>query len=324
MKPAVQSQYTSAVRAAVAAAVGADAATMHDHDGFESFVHEADVEGEIRIVKATWGGRRTANEMGAEVDFVRYLSEQGAPVCRPLPLRDGAWQRAVPSEDGVFHVTSWAKAPGQSLAKEAFSAEAFYAWGALVGRLHRLSMTYPGPPAPLARPSWQTELGSLADLVSGEPDMHAHFQSLIGELEALPRARGSFGAMHTDMHRYNIHWHDGQMLVFDFEDMIDFWFVADLAIVLFYAVMSPLEGLDRQSLYDELQAPLWEGYASEHTLPPGAREALPLFMSLREHTLRAVVLRSIPEAERAPGWLTFLEESTQRIRKGAPALGLRL
>lgn len=323
MEPSVRAQYTSDVRAAVATAVGAAPAGMRDLGGFESFVHEVEIEGRTRIVKATWGGRRTPEEMGAELHFTSYLADAGAAVCRPVALAGGELQCAVPSAGGVFHVTCWTQVPGRSLRRDELVPAVFHPWGALLGRLHRLSAAYPGPPAPFARPSWKSEAEGLTVHMVDEPEIRSRFLALVAELDALPRSRETFGAMHTDPHHGNVFWHAGRPWAIDFEDMVDFWFVADLAIVLFYAVMSPPPGADRQVLYDAFAGPLWQGYATEHTLPEEARAALPLFLSLREHELRAVVLRSIPAAERSPGWVAFLEESKQRILAGEPALGLR-
>jgi Ser/Thr protein kinase RdoA (MazF antagonist) len=324
MEPAVQAQYTSEVRAAVAAAVGVEPGALHDLGGFESFVHEAEVGGAPRIVKATWGARRSAEELGAEIHFVGYLADHGAPVCRPLPLRHGAMQEDVPSAEGCFRVTCWEKAAGQMIPREAFAPETFRPWGRMVGLLHRLATSYAGPPPPLARRSWRAEYEEIADLLADDPPMHARFHELLEEVARLPRDPRSFGAMHTDLHHANVFWHDGRPCVFDFDDMIDFWFVADMAIVLYYAAMSARTNTPPQTLYDAFQGPLWEGYGEEYELPEGAREAVPLFLALREQTLRAVILRSIPPEKRSPGMTAFLQDATERIRRGAPALGLRL
>lgn len=216
-----------------------------------------------------------------------------------------------------------AKAPGRVLRREDFTPEVFRAWGAMVGRLHRLSTRYPGPPAPLARPAWEVEVGSLADLVAHEPEAHARFIEVLERLETLARDRDTFGTMHTDLHRHNIHWHEGRMHVFDFEDAIEFWFVSDLAIVLYYAVLAPLDDADPQGCYDAWKGPLLDGYATEHALPAEALDTLPLFLSLREHTLRAVIVRSVPAAERSPWWAQYVERATARILSGEPALGLQ-
>lgn len=322
MEPAVRARYTPDVRAAVATAAGGTPEALQDLGGFESFVHELDVGQEPYIVKATWGGRRSATEMGAELHFVDYLAEHGAPVCRPLALRDGSMLTTVPCEGGVFHVTAWTKALGAPLPHGAYTPATFETWGALVGQLHRISTAYPGPPAPCARPTWEHELGSLADLETNEPTIRAAFHALLAEIGRLPRTRGSFGAMHTDLHQGNIHAHDGRMQVFDFEDMIDFWFVSDLAVVLFYAVMHRDASPNRQATYDTVAPALWAGYAREHDLPPEQRAALPLFMALREHALRAVVLRSTPASERSSRLARFLDESRASLEQDAPALGL--
>jgi len=324
MDPAVSARYTSETRAAVAAAVGVPPERMRDLGGFESFVHEVEIDGRARIVKATWGGRRTAEEMGAELHFTTWLADRGASVARPLPLARGELQEAVPASDGVFHVTAWAKAEGRSLRRDELAPDVFVPWGALLGRLHRLSSEYPGPPPPLARPSWQAELRSYADLVAADADVHEAFLALLARLEGLPRTRATFGAMHTDPHHYNIFWHDGRPTIFDFEDMLDFWFVSDLAIVLFYAVMSPPPGVRCQALYDAFVGPLLAGYETEYALPEGELDTLPLFLALREQELRAVAIRSLAPEERTPGMVLFLEESTQRIRAGRPALDLRV
>lgn len=324
MQPAVRAEYTDDVRAGVAAAVGVAPDAMRDLGGFESFVHEADVRGRPYIVKATWGGRRTPPEIGAELHFVNYLADGGAPACRALPLASGELIATVPSASGVFHVSAFAKAPGRHRTRDEWTRETFVEWGRLVGLLHRLSSAYPGPPPPLARTTWEAEEETLVGLVAEEPEVHARFRALLDTIGALPRTRGAFGAMHTDLHRANIHWEDdGAMHVFDFEDMVDFWFVSDLAIVLYYGVLNPVWSEDRQSDYDRAKPALLEGYAREHALPAWSWDALPLFLSLREHTLRAVILRSIPPEKRQEQTARYLDAATARILTGEPALGLR-
>ena len=45
-------------------------------------------------------------------------------------------------------------------------------------------------------------------------------------------------------------------------------------------------------------------------------------MSLREHVLRAVIRRSIPEDQRGPWWQAYYEGATERILNDRPPLGL--
>ena len=101
MEPHVRALHTDTVHAAVARAVGVSPDALRSLGGFESFVYETVVEEAPRIVKATWHGRRTTDEMGAELHFVNYLADRGAPVCRALPLADGRLIATVPAAELV-------------------------------------------------------------------------------------------------------------------------------------------------------------------------------------------------------------------------------
>lgn len=323
MTPETQARYTPEVRAAVAHAVGATPETLRDIDAFESFVHEAEVDGTPRIVKATWSGRRSADEVAAELDFVTYLADHDAPACRPLPLRSGALLDTVPCEGGGWHVTAWEKAPGTNLPRAEFAAEHFRPWGALVGRFHRLGAAYRAERGPDARPTWQQEIDGLAIGDHNEPDMIEHYVALREQIAALPQDPSWFGPIHADLHHGNIHWHEGTMRVFDFEDMIDYWFVSDIAVVLFHGVRFFQDESLEQGRYDAFAPALFEGYASEYELPREQLEALPLFLAEREQVIRAVILRSIPPEKRPDFLARFVEDAGARIRAGEPALGIR-
>lgn len=322
MEPHIKARFTPDVRAQVAAVVGVSVSALEDLGGFESFVFR--LPEHRLVVKATWSGRRTEAQLGAELHFVNHLADHGAPVCRALPLADGALIGAVPAEGGVFRITAFAEAPGRVLRREDWTEEILRTWGETVGTLHRLSTAYPGPPPPLARPTWEAEHGAYRHILRDEPDMLACFDALLAEVAALPRTPGTFGAVHTDLHRNNLHWQDGRAMVFDFDDMLDFWFASDLAIVLYYGVLNPIWTDSRQADFERLYPMIMEGYARQHTLPDEAVATIPLFMRLREQVLRAVVLRSIPPDRRPPQQVRYLEAVTARILAGEPALGLRI
>ena len=325
MEPAVRALLTDSVHAGVAAAVGISPNDLRALGGFESFVYEETVRGAPRIVKATWCGRRTPEEMGAELHFVNYLADGGAPVSRAVPLVGGRLITSVPASEGEFHVCAFEKAPGAMLPRPEWTDAQVERWGSLVGCLHRLSTAYPGPPPPLRRPSWEEEYDAIGRFLEDEPEIQRRFQDLVSAIADLPREPGAFGAMHTDLHHHNIFWRDGEPHVFDFDDMLEFWFVSDLAIVLYYGAMDPVwHADDRQADYDRLRESLFRGYEREHALPGWSHEALPLFLALREHALRAVIRRSVPEADRSPFWKRFMVETTERILEGRPPLDLRI
>ena len=321
MEPAVRAEHTEDVLEGVSRVVGGPVRLL---GGFESFIYETKIDGAPRIVKATWHERRTPEQMLAELHFVNYLADGGAPVCRGLPLADRTLVGTVRSAAGAFHVCSFAKAPGTFLTRNTRTDAHWIRWGVLVGQLHRLSATYPGPPPPFARPSWETEYDSFAPFTDNGQGLRRAFEQSRADIEALPRDPGSFGAIHTDLHNFNIFWTGLEPHVFDFDDMLEFWFISDLAIVLYYALRDPVwHENDRQADFERLRELVWQGYGTEHALPGWSYDALPLFMALREQTLLAVIARSIPESDRGPRWQKFFEEATERVKDGRPALDLR-
>jgi len=317
MEPAVRALHDDALVAAIADAVGVS--KLESLGGFESFVYET---ADTRIVKATWHERRTPEEIGAEVHFINYLADGGAPVCRALPLADGSMVRTVSASTGTFHVYAFEKAAGAILARNERTDEHWMRWGVLVGQLHRLSAAYPGPPPPLKRPSWEQEYAAVERFVEPGSVFLRRFRDTLESIHALPHDAGAYGSIHTDLHSHNIFWQDGEPRVFDFDDMLEFWFIADLAIVLYYGLLGDYD--DRQAEFERMRDLLLRGYATEHDLPEWSHAALPHFLALREQTLRAVILRSIPVAERTPPWQRLFEEATQRIRDGRPALDLEV
>lgn len=323
MEPAVRAQFTDAVHAGVARLVGVAPAALVSIGGFESYVHETVVAGRPRIVRSTWHERRSQDEIGGELHFVAALADAGVPACRALPLASGELVGTVTSDTGAFHICSFEKAPGAVLGRDAWTDETFDIWGALAGRMHHVASTYVPPAPPLTRPTWEQEYAEIASIVADDPPYRSALRTALGRIEELPRSRATFGRIHTDLHRHNIFWDAGEPHVFDFDDALDFWFAHDLAIILYYAALNPIWNLgDRQADYDRAKAALLRGYAREYALPAEAFEALPLFLDLREQTLRAVIKRSLPPAERSASMQRFFEESGARIRAGRPALGL--
>ncbi len=324
MEPAVRARYTSEVQAKVAAAVGATPEALGTPGGFESFVHEVGVPGSRRIVKATWHERRTLEQLGAEHHFLGALADAGAPVCRPLPLASGELVASVRAGDGHFHVMCYEHAEGECLTRDAWTPDLFKAWGAMVGTLHRIAAAYVGPPAPLSRPTWQQEYTEVVGML-GDARARSALEAVLADVRALPRTPGSFGSMHGDLHRHNVHWAGGQPRVFDFDDMLDFWFASDVAIVLYYAVLRPIwHADDKQADYDAVKAAVLEGYRREHDLPQAAWNTLPLFLKLREITLLAVCERSIPASERPPELVADMAGWRSRTLEGRPPHDLAL
>lgn len=313
------------VRAHVARAAGLGEDELEEVGAFESFVFRAPHPSGTGYLKATWSGRRTPEQILAEVHFVEFLADQGARVARPLAFPGGGLVVTVPGEAHDFHLSWFAEAPGRLLRTEPWSTSMITAWGATLGRLHRLAGAYGGPPEGCARPAWTEEYSRDADPSSDRPEILERYAETVDAVAALPRSPEDFGPMHGDVHHNNVHWERGVPWVFDFDDMMDFWFISDLAVALYYeALRAGPELAQRRAAFERALTPLITGYLSERTLRPEELARLPLFLKLREQDLRAAMLRSVPPASRSEWLRRFLEETAVRITEGQPALGVRV
>ncbi len=315
--------WSPAVRSLVARAAGLTDEQLVDFGGFESFVFRAPHPSGPGFLKATWNGRRTPEQILAELHFVEHLADHGARVARPLPFPGGAMVVTVPGELDAFHLSWFAEVPGSCLRTDPWSISMITGWGATLGRMHRLARSYPGPPAGCARSPWDTEYAVATE--GDDPELLHASAAVVAQVAELPRSAETFGPMHGDPHHNNIHWDRGVAWVFDFDDMMDFWFVSDLAVALFYETMraGPTHA-QRLTAFRRALTPLLTGYVREHTLDEAQLGQLPLFMKLREVDLRAAVLRSV-SPERRTDWHTrFLTESADRLRGGQPALGIQM
>lgn len=321
MQPEIRAKFTPAVLDRVARAVGVDAGEFRLHDAFESVVHEVVRDDESIFVKAIWSQRRTPSEVRAEMAFVRLLADAGVRVARPVSIQ-AEDVVTIPAEGGAFHVSATTCAPGEILAKDAIHEAHFVQWGKLLGQMHGIASQPACRDLIHERPTWEQEHGSYRPFAK-DPRVLKRFDATIATIAALPREPDVFGLIHSDVHAHNVHWLGEVPTAFDFEDCMGFWYMSDVAIVLFYTLAN-LPG--SEAIQEEFRRNLaWirRGYEQAFQLPDSAWDTLPLFMNLRELVLFLVIERSIPPETRYERLVTAMEKRFARIIGGEGALGLR-
>ncbi len=286
--------------------------------GFENHVYRVRPSGAeepphsaTRILRLSHVSHRTPDEIAAELAFVGYLHSHGAPVCAPLPVEGNTLE-----VDGPWTAVLFEEAPGRAPEEADQGPSLFEAWGAAIGRFHRLAGSYAGPP----RRAWEDDphLDFRARLAA-EPTILRRAEALLGRLRALPRDV-DFGMVHGDAHAGNLRLDRGRLRFFDFDDCAERWFAQDIAVVLFYAVLQRWipDGARERAARDFLP-PFLRGYRRERPLPGKLAERLPDFLALRELVLYAL-LRHVA----APGCFPrkFLRGRQARLERGLPTLDL--
>lgn len=324
MKADIQARFSPAILSAAQARYGI--ASVAERPAFESFIYEFERDGRAYILRIGHSLRRSVALIKGEVDWINYLAEGGAGVARAVLSEQGNLvERIDDGQGGYFLATAFDKAPGgPPMRGEIWNATLWEAYGRVLGRIHALSRDYtPSDPA-ATRPHWDDPimLGTFDVLSAGETHIWQRREALIAKLHALPRDEDGYGMIHQDAHAGNFFVDDhGRITLFDFDDCVYAWYAYDIAMVLFYAVTNhPTPEAFAQAFF----RPFMRGYDQENRLDRAWLATLPLFMTLRELDLYAVIADAFtPEQISGDGWIgTFMRGRRERLIDGMPYLNL--
>lgn len=303
-----------------------DPAEVEPIGSFDNDLYRAERAGAGVVLRISGEGGRSADRIRAEVAWIEHLAAGGVPCARALASSEG---RAVEVVDlsGLGRVVAvlFERAPGRPSHDEDITPDFVRAWGATLGRIHALSRGYRPPDPRWIRPDWRQDARAVERLFP--PDESAalrRFRAVVRRLEALPRPPEAFGPIHGDAHRGNFFVHEGAPFLFDFYDCLRSWFVADLAIALFYAVMDAPAAEERDAWATWFLRHLLAGYRSEHELESRWLGLVPDLLALRELDTFALILHHLGADLGEDTWdARFMAGRRKRIESGAPYLDLR-
>ena len=240
MEERIRERYTEEILAQALAAYGIDQTSVTALDGFESYIYEfqrSEVPGILRISHSI---RRTANMIRAELDWIDFLHKGGVGVSKPLRSINGNWVEVLPDGlDGYYLTSAFEKARGAHIGPD-WPNELLWEYGHQIGLMHKLATTYqPSDPA-WKRPDWNDPIHQEVEAFIPERDdkIRQIYWETVQQINRLPVEKDAYGLIHQDAHRGNFYVDQaGKITFFDFDDSSYSWFVEDIALVLFYAVM---------------------------------------------------------------------------------------
>ena len=293
---------------------------IHLLDGFESFIYEFIMGERSYILRIAHTLRRSINLIQGEVDWINFLSAGGASVARAVPSTKGNLVEMVADDSGGhFLGTAFEKASGKPPGKELLKADLFVRYGQLLGRMHALSRQYHPASEARRRLEWNDPEMLYAETWLGSEDRIAleKYWVLREYLENLPMDEDSYGLIHQDAHYGNLFVDEGgRITLFDFDDCCYSWYMNDIAIVLFYAVL----GQENGPLFTrEFMTHFLHGYRQENDLNPEWLKEIPSFLKLREIDLYAVIHRSFDVENLEDPWVAYyMRGRKQRIEENIP------
>lgn len=305
---------------------GYDATDLRLISQVENFIYECGTAPASFILRITHEQHRSAQLVHAELEWMAYLASRGVSVAPPIRSSSGTLVETVFTDAAAFHVSAFALVPGREIAPAdpAWNAELFARWGALVGRMHRVTNGFV-PQSGARRPQWHTDdtiVVAPSLLPDGDP-ARRELDRLMAWMHTLPKPAQQFGLIHADVHSGNFLVDGDALHLFDFDDCCYHWFMYDIAVVIWHSIPRRAGRDERTQRANALLRPFLAGYAAEYPLDPAWVALIPEFLRLRDVLLLFTVLKWHRGAfnERH---LQFCDAIAADIRDGVPAADLDL
>lgn len=318
---------------AVAACYGLAPAQLHlltdnPADGVYGATQGAGTANEQRFVlKCTRESVRSRSTLQAQVDWVNFLAEHGAPVSRALPSPQGELVEQIAADDALFSVVCYAQAPGERPEGAALTAEFFQNWGQVIGQLHALTTHYTPPQASGQIDAWNVGTAQRRQAIPADQSLALEkFDALLAHLQSLPTDRQSFGLIHNDLQANNLRLHRGALMVIDFDDCEQNWFISDLATALYFTLWEKPPSQSNEAFAAFVLENLLAGYRRQRPLDATWVEQIPIFLKVQELWIYSAINQFNQIAQHGQGETlppkhrTLLTRYRQNIEQDIPYL----
>jgi Ser/Thr protein kinase RdoA (MazF antagonist) len=222
-----------------------------------------------------------------ELDWINYLADHEVRAPRVINSQNGNLVEIIEDEDSYYAAVSFERAEGREIVfddADEWNTDLFVRYGKTIGRIHALTKRYAPRGRSLRRIKWY-EQDWVANIDRYVPPsefvIRQKHRELMRALHDLPKDRDSYGLIHGDAHPWNVLFHRGDIILTDFDFCERSWFASDMAIVLFYAVMAPIQGMDKSTFANCFLQNFMDGYLEENNLDAYWIEQIPLFLRLR-------------------------------------------
>jgi amicoumacin kinase len=299
MIPAIKEQFNDEILESAASRFGVSLENLKFMGGFEALVYEYTKNNEDYVIKITHTLRRSIEYIKGEIDWLNYLYDNGMKVCGAIPSENGLLVEAIPAANGNFLVTSYRKALGHEVDAKDWNEHLFEKWGAFLGKTHRLTQSYQLTNLQTKRQEWYEEEQLKASKYLLPNDVAISFiEDKIEDLKKIPNRRDNYGLVHADFHQKNFFLdRDHNIVLFDFDDISYTYFINDIAITLYYALLNPFKELDdKVEYYRTFFKHFMTGYLKENTLHEEEIRFLDDFIKLR-HALLFVIFHQAYNVE---------------------------
>ena len=247
------------------------------------------------VLRVSPTGRRSWDQLAAEIDLLNFLDQKHIAVPRPVRRRDGDYIQTLNAPEGDRHAVVFAFVSGTPYRPTTKHARRF---GQAIAQLHTVTDGYPANcagfrfefPEMVDRP-----LRCLKPLFVGHEDDLAYLMEISPRLkraaERLSRTTPEYGICHGDVNGGNFYTNGAhEWALLDFEYFGYGWRVFDIATFF----NNQIHQLGRTERSRGILGAFLEGYQAVRPLSQIELEVLPLFVALRQIWLLGIGAKNQP------------------------------
>lgn len=264
----------------------------------ESFVFKGVLDGNSVAVRITHPKRRTINQLESELEWIDYISNNGVSVPHVHLSTNGKLVEFVEAGDFIWQVSVFKWLDGEMINRthKLWTAKTFENWGFQLGRMQRLSYECNFKGKRYERHHWDDP--SESDFVAGFekrfPDYSEPYQEMMNAVQGIEKTDESFGLSHMDLHNGNIICDADEIHCIDFDDMCYNYFVSDLMIPIYSALLVIEDNHEKEAR--DFALPLFRGFKMESPVTPDQMKNAGVFLKLRDFEMKFVMdLWGIPK-----------------------------
>ncbi|MNW30594.1 Phosphotransferase enzyme family protein [compost metagenome] len=272
---------------------GYDIKLVRGHYGGRNVVYSCENPGSVaKIIRISFLEDRERKDFLAELEYVRYVSEQGGSVSDVVDSQNGNKVEEITYRQHTFYICLFKKARGTMMVDNNYRyregapiSEYYYNCGKVLGKLHHISKGY----TPVQRRYSFFDKYTAEYIEKLIPDslplLKEKLIELLGTLEGVQTSRESFGMLHFDYNdgNYTIDYDSGQITVYDFDNCCFGWYMFDLASLWTNGVgwiQSEPDASKRKEFMDRYFEVVLAGYRSETEIEDIMLGKLPLFIQV--------------------------------------------
>ena len=248
----------------------------------ENVIYKLLFNNELYCIRITSPDHRSFNQIGAELDWMSYLSQCNISLAEPLKSLNQQYLCELREGNNLYYVAIFKWANGALFKKEDNWNPAFIkSLGQLMGEIHQKTVKYNSSGLSEKRKIWEESrhIVKAEEILKNEnANVLRAWLEAKAWYDSLQRTDDSYGLAHLDIHTGNFHIVDNtKITLFDFDDSAYCFFAYDICVSL----MSFSDCGNDKFSYQEAERAFLKSYLKAYKLPQIWLDRIPCFRRLR-------------------------------------------